>query len=104
MTPTQQRDELYRSLRDLTKALQRFAPQLADTWPEAKAAAAAVLKYQGGGPPKTSLAPKINRSPATQMALRDVAAGAEVAPSARKYGVAPSTLFRALKASRDRAQ
>lgn len=43
-----------------------------------------------------SAAPKQRESAATLAALADVDAGAQVAPTARKHGIQPSTLFRAL--------
>lgn len=46
-------------------------------------------------------APTTRESAATLAALADVDAGAQVAPSARKHGIQPSTLFRALKRRRE---
>lgn len=43
-------------------------------------------------------------SPATLAAIADVEAGAQVAPSARKHGIQPSTLFRALARRRRATQ
>lgn len=46
-------------------------------------------------------APKPREAPATLAALADVDRGAAVAPTARKHGIQPSTLFRALKRRRE---
>lgn len=46
-------------------------------------------------------APKQRESDATLAALADVERGAQVAPTARKHGIQPSTLFRAIKRRRE---
>lgn len=89
----QQRDELFRALRDLAKC-----PALAGT-PELQAAQAVLDRYSKPAGPDADL----GVSAATAAALREVGRGAPVAPTARKYSLAPSTLFRALKRQRDAA-
>lgn len=48
--------------------------------------------------------PPVAPSDRTALALADVKKGAPVAPTARNYGLSPSTLFRALARERKRSE
>lgn len=89
-------DELQAAMQPLLDACFRY-PELQCHVRRTVDAFGAVVQTALGSPP---LPPRDR----TAMALADVKKGAPVAPTARLYGLSPSTLFRALARDRERTR